>query len=198
MVRSLEVVKQELLQIVDPVKRRAFFVAMLSEEMIAKGVTAPIVVGGEAVELYTQGSYTTGDIDLKADFNAMKEILLLWGFKGAGANKRIWASKDLDMYVDWLGAKLDEGIEAETRTNSIALDRGLKVRILSFEDLIIDRLCAAKFWDDADSEMWASAVIEVANRVKGLDMDYVRKRAEAEDVVNELNKLIAGSDTDNR
>lgn len=194
MVRSLDVVKQELLQLADPARKRAFFVAMLSEEMIAKGVAAPIVVGGEAVEFYTQGAYTTGDIDLKADFNAMKEMLLLWGFKGSGANKRIWVSKDLDMYIDWLGANLDEGIEAEARTNSIALGRGLKVRVLSFEDLIIDRLAAAKFWNDTDSEMWASAVLDVANKVKGLDRDYIRRRAQAADVMNELNRLLGAFD----
>lgn len=97
MVRSLDVVKQELLQIGDPVRKRAFFVAMLSEEMIAKGVMAPIVVGGEAVEFYTQGAYTT-------------------------------------------------------------------------------------------------AVFDVANKIKGIDMDYIRKRARAADVMNELNMLFSGSD----
>lgn len=194
MIRSLDIVKKELLQIVDPVKRRAFFIAMLSAEMTAKGVMPPIVVGGEAVEFYTQGAYTSGDIDLKADFDSMKEILLLWGFTGAEANKRIWISKDLDIYIDWLGATLDEGIEAEARTNSITLDRGLKVRVLSFEDLIIDRLCAAKFWNDKDSEMWASAVLDVANRVRGLDIDYIRKRAQTENVTSELNMLFSSSE----
>jgi len=182
----------------DPVKRRAFFVAMLSEEMIAKGVMPPIVVGGEAVEFYTQGAYTTGDIDLKADFDAMQESLSLWGFQGSGANKRIWISEELDLYVDWLGANLEEGIEAEARTNSIALGRGLTVRVLSFEDLIIDRLRAAKFWNDTDSEMWASAVLEVANRVKGLDMNYLRKRAQVENVMDRLNMLFDDRDADKR
>ncbi len=38
--------------------------------------------------------------------------------------------------------------------------------------------------------MWASAVLDVAKRVKGLDRAYIRKRAQAENVMNELNRLL--------
>jgi len=44
-----------LVLIEDPVKRRATFIAILSKEIVRRGGKAPIVVGGEAVELYTQG-----------------------------------------------------------------------------------------------------------------------------------------------
>lgn len=48
----------DLLKIEDPVKKRAYFVALLSEEIIKKGGRPPIIVDDEALEIYTQGAYT--------------------------------------------------------------------------------------------------------------------------------------------
>jgi hypothetical protein len=192
MVLSFDKLKNTLLQIADPVRRRVFFVGLLSAEMLQRGAPAPIIVGGEAVELYTQGGYTTGDIDLKADFDAMREILLSWGFEGAGPNKRIWISRELDIYIDWLGAVLDEGPDAADRTNLVSIDKGVEVRVLSFEDLIIDRLSALKFWNDSDSGLWARAVFDVAKSVKGPDMEYLKRRALERGVTKELDDLLYG------
>ncbi len=96
----------EIRRIEDPVKRRATFIAILSREMTLRGEKAPVVVGGEAVELYTQGSYTTGDIDIKSPRAATVSILKEWGFSKKG---RTWFNRELDIYVDWVGASLEEG-----------------------------------------------------------------------------------------
>ena len=42
---------KNILSIEDPSKRRAMFLAFFSEEVVRRGGKAPIVVGGEAVEL---------------------------------------------------------------------------------------------------------------------------------------------------
>jgi len=164
-------------------RRRAFFIALLSGEMVRRGAERPIVVGGEAVELYTQGRYTTGDIDLKGNKEVLDEVLAEWGFTKEG---RIWASKEYNLYVDWLGGFLDEGAEAERRTNIIALDGENEIRIVSFEDLIVDRLCAAKYWNDQDSLVWAKTLLEVVRRAGGPDTQYLTVRAEQEKVADLL------------
>lgn len=46
--------------------------------------------------------------------------------------------------------------------------------------------------------LWAAAVLDVANKVKGLDMEYIRRRAEAENVVQELNGLLGDGETGNK
>ena len=177
---------KQLLPIENESKRRAFFVALLGNEMTQRGAERPIVVGGEAVELYTQGRYTTGDIDIKARKDTLEAVLSDWGFVREG---RIWISKEYDMYVDWLGSSLDEGAEAERRTNMIALAPGLEVRVISFEDIIVDRLCAAKYWDDRDSMIWAKVLLEIMIKAGGADSGYLAKRAEQENVADLLSQV---------
>jgi hypothetical protein len=174
---------KQLLSVENEGRRRAFFIALLSEEMTRRGAERPIVVGGEAVELYTQGRYTTGDIDIKAKKDVLEAVLRDWGFAKEG---RVWFSGEYDLYIDWLGSSLDEGAEAEKRTNIISLAPGREVRVISFEDLIVDRLCAVKYWNDSDSLMWAKVLIEIMIKTGGGDTGYLIKRAELEDVADLL------------
>ena len=48
-------------------------------------------------------------------------------------------------------------------------------------------LCAAKFWDDADSALWAGTMLSVARE---LDVEYLRRRAREEDVLDVLTGLL--------
>lgn len=182
---------EEIKGIEDPVKKRAMFSAILSKEIMDRGGRPPILVGGIALEIYTQGSYTTGDIDLKADRGLLEIILTQWNFKKSG---RLWFNSELDIYIDWLGEGLDEGKEAEVRVNTVIVGKNLEVRVISIEDLIIDRLNAAKWWDDKDSLMWSIVLVSVKRELgEVLDLEYLRKRAKAEDLEDLLNKILEGS-----
>jgi len=179
---------KKILSIEDPVKRRAMFIAIFSKEIIRRGGKPPIVVGGEAVELYTQGSYTTGDIDIKAPLEVTKSVLKEWGFNKKG---RTWFNKDLDIYIDWLGASLDEGKEAEKRIVTLKIARGLEIKVISIEDLMIDRLNAAKWWGDVDSLMWARVLLGVQKTLGDeIDLKYLKQRAREEGVTDFLSKAL--------
>ncbi|MBI2266976.1 MAG: hypothetical protein HYU64_17740 [Armatimonadetes bacterium] len=190
----LIIMKEELektASIEDPVKRRAAFLAVFSRELVLRGGSPPIVVGGEALELYTQGSYTTGDIDIKAPLDLTKAVLEEWGFKKRG---RTWFSKELDIYIDWLGDSLAEGREAEDRVVKIKIAEDLEIRVVSVEDLIIDRLNAARWWGDVDSLMWARVLVGIKERCgEYVDLTYLRKRAQEEDIEDCLSQMIADS-----
>lgn len=176
-----------LFQIDDPVKRRAYFIAILSEEIIDRGGQMPIVVGGEALELYTQGSYTTGDIDLKAPYAITEAVLREYGFIKRG---RVWFNESYDLYIDLLGEALEEGTEAEKRTEVIEIADGKAIRVLSIEDLIIDRLNALKWWNDKDSKIWVKVLIEISKNIgRGIDMDYLKRRAMADDLQDILQEI---------
>lgn len=176
-----------LLGIEDPIKKRALFVGILTDEIKKRGGKEPILVGGIALEIYTQGSYTTGDIDIKAPKDVLDGILKEWGFTKTG---RIWFNEELDIYIDWLGSNLNEGTEAEERVNTILIGNGFEIKVISFEDLIIDRLNAVKWWNDQDSLMWARVLIKVKSAAgEDIDIGYLKKRAEMENINDTLELL---------
>ncbi len=178
---------ERLKSIEDPVKRRAYFIGILSQEIKERGGLPPVIVGGMAVEIYTQGSYTTGDIDLKAEKDLLEKILTEWNFIKSG---RVWFNEELDIYLDWLGSNLDEGDEAQKRINTVIIDEGLEIKVISIEDLIIDRLNAYKWWKDEDSLIWAKVLLKIKEATgEPIDRNYLIKRALEErldDIVKEV------------
>ncbi len=160
----------------NPSRKRILFSGLLSQAVIESGYPAPIIVGGEAVEIYTNGQYTTGDIDIKGNFASISSLLEDAGFH---RNHGVFYHPDLDIAIDWLGGTLEQGQEAENKAVNIKVNEDLYIRVISVEDLIIDRLCAAKFWDDKESEQWARILWEVKS---DLDIEYLKKRALQEDV----------------
>lgn len=173
---------KSLLKIEDPVKRRAMFVAFLTKEILKRGGMPPIIVGCEAVEIYTQGSYTTGDIDVLAELDILESVLSEWGFLKTG---RLWLSKDLDIYIDWRGSDL-EGKEPEI----VKITDDLQVSVIAVEDLIIDRLKSAKWWGDTDSLMWAKVLINIKRAIGVLDYGYLKEEAKKQDIEGVLMKVI--------
>jgi hypothetical protein len=115
-------------------------------------------------------------------------ILKEWGFLRAG---RTWLNKELDIYIDWLGSSLDEGEEAEKRVTTIKIAEGLEVRVVSMEDLVIDRLSAFRWWGDTDSLMWAKVLINVKRSIDSLDDNYLRERAKKADLLSLLEEILA-------
>jgi hypothetical protein len=93
--------------------------------------------------------------------------------------------------VDWLGSSLEEGEEAEKRASIIKISEELDIRVISIEDLVIDRLGAFKWWGDTDSLMWAKVLIGVKNSISSLDEAYIRERAKKTDLLDILEELLA-------
>ena len=128
-----------------------------------------VVVGGSAVEFYTEGGYMSGDIDfcrktLKAiPPRIMQEVAERLGGKGLGRNWLICG-----LYVDILGL-----LESET----ILADRVVQtpygeVRMLPPELALVERVLFA----EQDAECVASARQMMAAALKDADFDW----AEAE------------------
>ena len=128
-----------------------------------------VVVGGSAVEFYTEGGYMSGDIDfcrktLKAiPPRIMQEVAERLGGKGLGRNWLICG-----LYVDFLGL-----LESETRLADRVVQTPYgEVRMLPPELALVERVLFA----EQDAECVASARQMMAAALKDADFDW----AEAE------------------
>lgn len=185
---DIEAEFKRLSEIADPVRRRARFVGLLTRALEAGGERPPLVVGGLAVELYTSGGYATSDIDLKGPRVAIDRVLRQWGFERPGES---YAHYDLDLYVDLLGEGPELPAEDPGRIQAVRVGEDLVIRVIGVEDIVIDRLCAAKFWRDADSRLWAGEILAATTAAgRRPDLAYLKRRAAEEDVGDEFEALI--------
>lgn len=104
--------------------------------------SSPVLVGGAAVELYTNGAYTTGDVDLVGSVTpAVARALKESGFERHG---RHWIHERAQVFIEFPGSALDPDEEASW------LDfEGHRVRIISVEDLLVDRLGSWEYWQSS-------------------------------------------------
>ncbi len=149
--------------------------AEISEKL--SGNKKPILVGGSAVEFYTRGTCKSIDIDLLGDRDSLVKLFEDMGFSKTG---RHW------FYTKDIGIEI-VGSSAEGRRVNEVLHEGKLIRIISIEDLIVDRLNACKHWKSQyDCEQ--AQVLAGAYKDK-LDMDYLKSRMKEEDLEMELLKI---------
>ena len=161
----------------DQLERRLLFVGLLAQAYDALGWSAPVVVGGHAVEFWTAGGYTTVDIDLVSASEPFAQILAGWGFSRQG---RHFYDNTLGIVVESPGAQLPP----DAREHVVAVHtRGLTVLVLGIEDLIIDRLNACVHWSHEESCDVARALL-----LGGAEIDWahLRRRAAEDDVSDAL------------
>ncbi|MFQ5975945.1 MAG: hypothetical protein ACE5J5_06505 [Candidatus Hydrothermarchaeales archaeon] len=136
----------------------------------------PILVGGSAVEFYTQGAYKSLDLDVIAKQGALEPVLKSMGFKKSG---RHWYTEDVSLEIVSSYTKL--------RTKNMKIGES-EMRIISVEDIIVDRLNACKHWDSSlDCEQ---ATYLLAGYWDVSDRDYLRKRAGEEKVLDTLEDFL--------
>jgi len=129
-----------VLALPEGVERTAALVAWV-QGLFAPG-PPPVLVGGAAVELYTGGAYTTGDLDLVGTVPAaVARALRQAGFRKQG---RHWIHDAGEIFLEFPSSSLHEGEEG------IAFRAGPhEVLILAAEDLIAERLAAWQHWRSA-------------------------------------------------
>jgi len=138
-----------------------------------------VLVGGFPVGVYTRGQYITADVDASSPIaEEVKRGLLGLGFEQIG---RHLAYPELNYVIEipssWVGKRKVVPVEIG----------GYRVDILSPEDLIVDRLCAYKFWE-SQTDFTQAALVLAAQRER-IDGDYLRSRAREEGVEDVYKKL---------
>jgi hypothetical protein len=173
----------ELTKAPSDLHRKLIFMGYLTKWLARKGVEC-IIVGGEAVEVYTGGQFTTGDIAIVVSNREKTEQLLAKaGFKERG---RIWVSPEYGIAVD-IVSSIVAGKTERTRTIEVS---DVTVRLEAIEDLIVGRLVSAKYWKGTYQLDLEQAAVLLAN-FPDLDKEYLKQRIKEQHVEDIYRKVAA-------
>jgi len=137
----------------------------------------PILVGGSAVELYTGGAYITGDLDFVGHVPTQaRKALTVAGFVKLGKN---WIHEEAKIFLEFPSSNLGEG-EREA-----VLNLGpFRIRIVSPEDLLVDRMAAWKYWESPLDGV--NSFLLYRAQYDSLDKAHLEERSMTEDVLDVL------------
>lgn len=166
-------------------RRRLLLVGYLCDQLKSEGV-GPILVGGNAVELYTFNDYTTHDIDLvTARRDRIGQILESIGFSRL-PGARHWHHNELELSVE-----IPDDVLAgdESRVVQVEIDEFV-ADVIGIEDLLIDRLNAYVHWHSVSDFEQALKIYHLHR--DSIDEDYLFRKAkddQLEDALRELKRF---------
>ena len=177
-------------KIEDPLRRRLYVCALVTAALPHSDRLPYIVVGGNALEFYTLGDYSTMDIDLVSTRRSeIGKILENWGFNRIG---RHWYHADLDVAIE---IPDDVLAGSEEKITQVEIG-GLNVYIIGVEDLIIDRVNAYVHWRSIDDGDWAKELMALYRQE--IDWDYLVTYAQSEEILDALNTLKSAIEEETR
>lgn len=166
----IEETKRNLLQLANEpqdLKRTLKALAYITNVLGAFGIR-PILVGGQAVEVYTFGNYTTKDIDfVLSGFELAGKVLIVVGFEPKSPGHAHWYHRELDLPIEIPDNYL---LGSPDRITELDVD-GSIVYVIGVEDLILDRLRAGVYWQSTSDMEWAKYLLE--SYVDDLDLEYL-------------------------
>lgn len=174
----------------DPTLKSQKLASLVSALFRERGIEL-VVVGGSAIEFYTDGGYASGDLDLcllpptrSVPVKLRQEILGALGGKGG---PRSW--EVAGMFVDILGAA---EISGRTPLRELNAPYG-KIRLIDPEELLVERVLVSVYpQPNQEAKNCAIQLLGVAlsGGVK-LDWDEVRRLAQSPeyDIFQELKRL---------
>ncbi len=152
-------------------ERHLEIAAILTIALKSVGVY-PVVVGGAAVEFYTAGEYATGDLDLiAAEGRELAVVMTALGFEKRGKS---WTHEQRSIFVEFPSPTL--------RSNEdwiVVRVGGVDVRVVSPEDLVVERLRSFKYWNATVDAVNALVLMGAA---PGFDPRRAATKASKEDV----------------
>lgn len=152
----------------DRLRRRLIALGALTARLASEGIE-PILVGGCALELYTDGGYGTADVDLALPSGPEVDAAFAdLGFEKVG---RFWVRPELELYFE---APAPAGLPGETAPRTELDVDGLRVVVLGVEDLLVDRLRAWVHWKSDEDGRWATRLAALYS--DELDWAYLRAR----------------------
>lgn len=110
-----------------------------------------VLSGGSCVEIYSQGTYTSKDLDFINRYNESKKlikgVMLSLGFI---QENRYFIHDDIEYLIEFPPGPLGVGDSPVNEINQIETETGV-LRLLTATDCIKDRLAAYYHWGDEQS-----------------------------------------------
>jgi hypothetical protein len=173
---------KELKQEENLFRRRVLFLAFFTNKLKESGVDA-ILVGGQAIDLYTAGTFATSYIDLLVTNKGITEGLLnRFGF---GKQDAIWFNRDLNILVQ----VISEPYSGDLRRLRKFKAREYELRVAAPEDLIANRLYSAKFWKSNPKLDLEQAIALLKIFSDTIDNAYLDQQARKNDIEDTLAKV---------
>ena len=141
--QSLKTKLEEILESEKEALYKKIAVAAVLTKALEELDVKAIIVGGQAVEFYTSGGYTTMDIDIicERSIEEIDEKLKKIGFKKMG---KYWTLNNSDIAIEVPSGPLAGSRE---KIVEVEIEEDLKAYLIGIEDIIIDRLNSYKFWN---------------------------------------------------
>lgn len=118
-----------------------------------------VLVGGLAVEIYTENLYLTKDIDMvNTNYKSPQELRDAMSKLGFQKKGRIFVNDTTEISVEFPTGPLSVGDELVAKTTIAKVAKG-KIPILDVSDVIKDRLAAYIHWQDRQSLVQALAIL---------------------------------------
>ncbi|HOJ93008.1 MAG TPA: DUF6036 family nucleotidyltransferase [Dictyoglomaceae bacterium] len=141
----------------------------------------PIIVGENALEFYTLGSYATADIDIVCnEIEEVAKILRDWDFKKIG---RHWFNPEIDIAIEIP----DEFLAGDYSKVTTVEIEGLTAYIIGIEDLIIDRLNACFYWKSPQDCEWVRELILLYK--DEIDWEYLEGKSKEQGIYEALKRI---------
>lgn len=149
------------------------------------------VVGGAAVQFYSDAEYVTGDLDaiLYGDTKEIIETVMQeLGFRRT-TMYRHFESPKFPFVIEFPPSPIEVGNRHLSTFNVLKLD-DLSVRVIRVEDLIMDRIVAGVEWRDQPS-LDQARLLWLKNKDQ-IDLDYLTQFAKEEGYTEVLKKIVQG------
>ena len=166
----------------DLFKRRMFFLGFLTAKLKENSVNA-ILVGGEAIDIYTGGTFATSDIDLLVDNKTITEKFLNKFEFGKKANT-LWFNSDLNIVVQVIPESYSGDPDRLRKFNV----KGYELKVAAPEDLIQNRLYSAKFWKNNPQRDMEESIALLRIFADSIDNSYLNKLAKEHNIVDYLDE----------
>lgn len=118
-----------------------------------------VLVGGLAVEVYTDNLYLTKDIDMvNTNYSKPSDLQRAMGKLGFFKQGRVFINPTTKISVEFPPSPLAVGDELITETTTVQTSAG-DIPIMKVEDVVKDRLAAYLHWSDHQSLVQAVALM---------------------------------------